>query len=51
MQSISALQMRSGSPLEALASMQAGVENANRPGLRQRLLKRLLSLPIRLLKR
>ncbi|MBN2502132.1 MAG: hypothetical protein JXB38_15215 [Anaerolineales bacterium] len=45
MQSLSALQLRSGRQLEALATMKAGVDNVEKPNLRQRMLKRLLKLP------
>jgi tetratricopeptide (TPR) repeat protein len=45
MQSLSALQLRSGRQLEALATMQAGVDNVEKPNLRQRMLKQLLKLP------
>jgi len=48
MQSLSALQLRSGRQLEALASMQAGVNSIEKPTLRQRMLKKLLDLPNRL---
>ncbi|TAK11027.1 MAG: tetratricopeptide repeat protein [Anaerolineae bacterium] len=50
MKSLSALQLRSGRQLEALATMQAGVEGLKKPGPAQRLLKRLLSLPQKFLK-
>lgn len=51
MQSISSLQLRSGRQLEALASMQAGIDGLKRPNLRQRILKKLLDLPGKFLKR
>lgn len=51
MQSISALQLRTNRPLEAVASMQAGLGQVRKPSVRQRLLKRLLDLPSRLLNR
>ena len=51
MQSISGLQLRSGRQLEALASMQAGADNVEKPGLRQRFLKWLLQIPFKFLKR
>lgn len=51
MQSISALQLRTNRPLEAVASMQAGLDRMGKSGVRQRLLKRLLDLPFRLLNR
>jgi tetratricopeptide (TPR) repeat protein len=51
MQSISSLQLRTNRPLEAVASMQAGLGQVRKPGIRQRLLKRLLDLPSHLLNR
>jgi len=47
--SLSALQMRQGKALDALGTMQAGVAEIERPTLKQRILKKLLSLPSRLL--
>jgi tetratricopeptide (TPR) repeat protein len=47
--SLSALQMRKGKTLEALGTMQAGVAEIERPTLKQRILKKLLGLPARLL--
>lgn len=49
MQSISALQLRTGKQLQAVASMHAGVENIEKPTLKQRFLKRLLSIPMNML--
>ena len=49
MQSISALQLRTGRHLQAVASMYAGVEKIKNPTLKQRFLKRLLGIPIQLL--
>jgi tetratricopeptide (TPR) repeat protein len=49
MQSLSALQLRTGHQLEALATMNAGLEGISKPNLRQRLLKRLLQMPYKLL--
>jgi tetratricopeptide (TPR) repeat protein len=51
MQSLSALQLRSGRSLEALATMQAGINVIEHPKLTHRLLKRLLDIPYRLLNR
>ena len=51
MQSLSQLQLRTGRQLEALATMQSGVEDIKRPSLRQRLLRRLLKTPFKLLDR
>jgi tetratricopeptide (TPR) repeat protein len=49
MQSLSALQLRTGRQLEALASMSAGLEDIRHPSPKQSLLKRLLRIPFRLL--
>ena len=49
MQSISALQLRTGRQLQAVASMHAGVENIDKPTPKQRFLKRLLGIPMHLL--
>ncbi|MCI0519793.1 MAG: hypothetical protein L0Z70_05990 [Chloroflexi bacterium] len=49
MRSLSALQLRRGRQLDALASMQAGLEGVKRPTPQQRLLKKLLKAPRRLL--
>lgn len=51
MQSLSALQLRTGRQLEALATMSAGLEEIKHPDPKQRLLKRLLRLPFRMLNR
>lgn len=45
MQSISAIQLRTGKSFEALASMQSAMDHVEKPGIRQRLIKRLLKLP------
>jgi len=45
----SALQLRTGRQLEALGTMQAGLERVDRPTTKQRLLKRLLNIPSKLL--
>jgi len=47
MKSLSGLQLRTGSSLEALATMQSGVESIEKPKMKHRLLKRLLKLPAR----
>ncbi|MBI3159375.1 MAG: hypothetical protein HYZ26_07240 [Chloroflexi bacterium] len=47
LKALSALQLRGGRQLEALASMQAGIEGLEQPSLLQRLLKKLLELPCR----
>jgi tetratricopeptide (TPR) repeat protein len=49
MQSISALQMKTGHQLEALATMQSGIEGLKHPSPKQRILKRLLNLPFKLM--
>jgi tetratricopeptide (TPR) repeat protein len=49
MQSLSALQLRTGHQLEALATMNAGLDGISKPNLRQRLLKRLLQMPYKLM--
>lgn len=46
MQSLSRVQLRQGHQLEALASMQAGVNNMKKPSLSQRLIRKILRLPI-----
>lgn len=45
LQSISRLQLRGGRYMEALASMDAGLETVQKPSLTQRLLKRLVRIP------
>jgi len=45
MHSLSTLQLRTGRQLQALASMQAGIEGVKKPSPRQRMLKRLLNIP------
>jgi tetratricopeptide (TPR) repeat protein len=49
LQSLSALQLRTGRQLQALASMQAGLEQVERPTAQQSLLKRLLRVPFHML--
>jgi tetratricopeptide (TPR) repeat protein len=49
--SLSQLQLTRGRPLEALSTMQAGLERRPRRGLRDRWLQQLLKLPSRLLGR
>jgi hypothetical protein len=51
MQSLSALQLRTGRQLEALATMQSGVSKIKRPGLKNRFLKKILDIPFRLFNR
>lgn len=45
MKSISALQLRMGRSLQAVATMQAGVDGVEKPKLKYRLLKRILNFP------
>ena len=51
LQSLSKLQLRSGRQIEALATMEAGIESFEHPSFKQRLLKKLLHWPFRLLGR
>jgi tetratricopeptide (TPR) repeat protein len=47
MQALSALQLRRGRQLEALATMQAGLNGVKHPTPKQRMLRRLLQLPLK----
>lgn len=49
MQSISSLHLRTGRQFQAVASMYAGVENIEKPTIKQRLLKRLLGIPLQII--
>jgi tetratricopeptide (TPR) repeat protein len=51
MKSLSALQLRTGHHLEALATMQSGLEGVEKPKPQQRLLQRLLKTPFNILGR
>lgn len=51
MQSLSTLQLRRGRQLEAIATMHAGIEGIKNPNLKQRLVKKLLQTPFKLLNR
>jgi len=51
MQSLSALNLRRGKAVEALINMKSGVDDLERPKPKQRLLKRLLELPFKMMKR
>lgn len=51
LKNISALQVRSGHHLEALASMNAALNNQQRPTAKERLLKKLLNIPFKMLGR
>jgi len=48
MQSLSVLQMRSGEQLEALATMQAGLDDLEHPSPKQNIVSKLLKLPSKL---
>lgn len=48
MQSLSALELRRGHPLEAVSMMQEGLGGIQRLSLRQRLLKKVLQIPSKL---
>ena len=45
MQSLSAVQLRLGQQMEALVTMQAGLDEIENPGLKQRLIKKVLRSP------
>ncbi len=51
MRSLSGLQLRTGRQIEALGTMQAGLADIDKPSLKQRLLKRLLNMPYKLMNR
>ncbi len=51
MTAISRLQMRSGRHMEAVASMQTGLDEIEKPSLSQKLLKKLLQVPSKFLNR
>jgi tetratricopeptide (TPR) repeat protein len=51
MQSLSMLQFREGRQLQALASMQAGLEGVQRPSPKQMFLKKLLHIPFEMMGR
>ncbi len=51
MRSVSELQLRQGRHLEAVASMQTGLGGLKKPKPKQRLIRRLLDMPFRLLNR
>ena len=48
MQSLSVLQMRSGNQMEALATMQAGLDGLEHPSPKQSIISKLLKLPSKL---
>jgi hypothetical protein len=45
MQSLSALQLRTGKKIQALVSMQQGIEGLKKPSLVQKMVKELLQYP------
>lgn len=45
MQSLSAVQLRQGQQMEALVTMQAGLDGIENPGIKQRILKKILRSP------
>ena len=47
MQSLSAVQLRQGQQMEALVTMQAGLDGIQNPGIKQKLLKKVLRSPFR----
>jgi tetratricopeptide (TPR) repeat protein len=51
LKSISALQIRTGHQLEGLASMEAALENKKKLSLQERILKKIIQVPFRMLKR
>lgn len=51
LKSISAMQVRSGHHLEALASMDAALKNQPKPTIKERLLKKLLDIPFKMMGR
>ncbi len=51
MKSLSALQLKTGQSLQALATMQAGVDGLKKPKMKHHLLQRLLHVPAKLMNR
>ncbi len=49
LQSLSKLQLKTGRQIEALATMEAGIEGFKKPTLKQRLLKKLLRIPFKMM--
>jgi tetratricopeptide (TPR) repeat protein len=49
MQSLSMLQLRSGRQLQALASMQSGIDGIEHPSTKQKFIKKLLRIPFEML--
>jgi tetratricopeptide (TPR) repeat protein len=50
MHSLSALQLRTGHQLEALVNMQAGLDGLQKPNPKQRALRKLLDLPLKMMR-
>jgi tetratricopeptide (TPR) repeat protein len=50
LQSLSAIQLRKGKQLQALATMQSGINGIKRPSPKQKILKSLMRFPFRLMK-
>jgi tetratricopeptide (TPR) repeat protein len=50
LQSLSKLQLKSGRQIEALATMEAGLEGFKKPTVKQRFLKKLLKFPFKLMR-
>jgi tetratricopeptide (TPR) repeat protein len=51
MQSLSAVQLKQGRQLQALATMQTGLENVQHPNPKQRVVKKLLQIPFNFMNR
>ncbi len=51
MRAVSELQLKGGRHLEAVASMQTGLDGIKKPKLQQRMLRRLLKMPFKLINR
>lgn len=51
MQSLSALQLRLGRRLQAIATMQAGLDGLEKPSIKQRVARKLLETPFKLMNR
>ncbi|MBN1536816.1 MAG: hypothetical protein JW908_08805 [Anaerolineales bacterium] len=49
LQSLSALQLKRGKQIDALFTMQSGLEGIEKPSIKQRILKKLLKLPMKFL--
>ena len=50
LQALSKLQLKSGRQIEALATMEAGLDGFKKPSLKQRLLKKLLRIPFKMMR-